>query len=252
MSSQPFRLDIITLTPDVWPTLLSAATGLVGRAFRDRLVEYGITNLRDYGKGVHRQVDDTPFGGGPGMLIEAAPTIQAIQDVKSNHDGPVIMLSPRGERFSQPIANALALQPGMTLLCGRYEGFDERVRHHVDIDLSLGDFVLSGGDPAAWAITDAVVRRLPLVLGNADSVVDESFEIGGLEHPQFTRPADLNGIGVPEILRSGDHAKIKQWREQAALALTKRYRPDLASKPESTPLSELTSRLWDDDLDHER
>ena len=252
MSQRPFRLDIITLTPDIWPTLLSEATGLVGRAFRDSLVEYGITNLRDYGKGVHRQVDDTPFGGGPGMLIEAAPTIEAISHVKGNHNGPVVMLSPRGERFSQSIANSLALEPGMTLLCGRYEGFDERVRRHVDIDLSLGDFVLSGGDPAAWAITDAVVRRLPLVLGNAASVVDESFEIGGLEHPQYTRPAELNGLGVPEVLRSGDHAKIKQWREQAALALTKRYRPDLTSNQESKRLSELTSRIWDDDLDHER
>ena len=252
MSQRPFRLDIITLTPDIWPTLLSEATGLVGRAFRDGLVEYGVTNLRDYGKGVHRQVDDTPFGGGPGMLIEAAPTIEAISHVKANHNGPVVMLSPRGERFSQSIANALALEPGMTLLCGRYEGFDERVRRHVDIDLSLGDFVLSGGDPAAWAITDAVVRRLPLVLGNAASVVDESFEIGGLEHPQYTRPADLNGLAVPEVLRSGDHAKIKQWRERAAQALTKRYRPDLTSNLESKRLSELTSRVWDDDLDHER
>ena len=192
--TRPFRLDIITLTPDIWPTIDLEATGLVGRAFRDGLVEYGVTNLRDYGKGVHRQVDDTPFGGGPGMLIGAEPTIEGHQPCsKANHNGPVIMLSPRGERFSQSIANALAKKPGMTLLCGRYEGFDERVRRHVDIDLSLGDFVLSGGDPAAWAITDAVVRSLP-VLGNAASVVDESFEIGGFEHPQFTRPADLKWL----------------------------------------------------------
>ena len=250
MMRQPFRIDIITLTPDPWPVLTSQATGLVGRAFEEGVAECHVTHLRDYGKGVHRQVDDTPFGGGPGMLIGAEPTLKALRDVQEQNDGPVVILSPRGERFNQSIANQLAEKSGITFLCGRYEGFDERVRAHVDFDLSLGDFVLSGGDPAAWCMIDCIVRRLPSVLGNAESIQDESFENQGLEHPQFTRPALVEGKPVPEVLRSGDHAKIRKWRDSTSRQLTMRYRPDLANTNQERALSELDGRLWEDDLDH--
>ena len=250
MTNAPFRIDVITLTPDIWPMLASQATGLVGRAFRDGLAECRVEHLRDYGKGVHRQVDDTPFGGGPGMLIGPEPTLHAINTVRKRNPGPVIMLSPRGKVFNQAIANELAQGEGMTFLCGRYEGFDERVRAYVDLDLSIGDFVLSGGDPAAWCMVDAIVRRLPSVLGNADSIVDESFENRGLEHPQFTRPAEFDGRRVPDVLRSGDHAKIDNWRREVGDQLTRKYRPDLKQEVETTGLKDLDGRLWRDDLDH--
>ena len=251
MTNQPFRVDVITLTPEPWPVLASQATGLVGRAFRDGLAECRVEHLRDYGKGVHRQVDDNPFGGGPGMLIGPEPTLSALKTVKQRNSGPVVMLSPRGERFTQTIANQLAEGEGVTFLCGRYEGFDERIRAYVDLDLSIGDFVLSGGDPAAWCMIDAIVRRLPSVLGNADSIVDESFENQGLEHPQYTRPAEFDGRVVPAVLRSGDHAKIQAWRSKTSEALTERYRPDLATKSDSLRLAELDGRLWEPNLDLE-
>lgn len=250
MSEKPFRVDVITLTPEPWPMLASQATGLVGRAFRDGLAECHVEHLRDYGKGVHRQVDDNPFGGGPGMLIGPEPTLAALRQVKSRNNGPVIMLSPRGETFTQGIANQLADGEGVTFLCGRYEGFDERIRGYVDLDLSIGDFVLSGGDPAAWCMIDAIVRRLPSVLGNAESIEDESFENQGLEHPQYTRPAEFEGKVVPSVLRSGDHAKIRAWRKHASTQLTECYRPDLTSKPASPSLNDLDGRLWEPDLDH--
>jgi len=251
MAKGPFRVDIITLTPEPWALLTSQATGLVGRAFDQGLAECHVTHLRDYGKGVHRQVDDTPFGGGPGMLIGAEPTLAAIRDARRENKGPVVILSPRGERFNQGVANQLAEGSGITFLCGRYEGFDERVRGYVDLDLSLGDFVLSGGDPAAWCMIDAIVRRLPSVLGNAESIQNESFENQGLEHPQYTRPALFEGVRVPDILRSGDHAKIRKWRESTSRELTARYRPDLSESATTPKVEALDGRYWEEDLDHD-
>lgn len=251
MAEAPYRLDVITLTPDIWPILTSEASGLVGRAFLDGTVQCQVTHLRDYGKGVHRQVDDTPFGGGPGMLISPVPTRAALDDVRRYNEGPVVMLSPRGERFTQSIANELAAKPGIIFLCGRYEGFDERVRMEVDYDLSIGDFVLSGGDPAAWCMADAIIRRLPRVLGNEESIVDESFANQTLEYPQFTRPASFDGHDVPEILRSGNHRKIAEWRTAQAQALTKLYRPDLISGQNAGPeLKDLDGREWRESTDH--
>lgn len=222
-----FEVQIITLVPEVWTTLASPASGLTGKAFTGVGPRLTLRNLKDYGQGKHRQVDDTPFGGGAGMVLAVPQLHAAIADARQASPGPVILLGPRGERFSQAMAKDLSRGPGMTLVCGRYEGVDERVRRYVDREVSVGDYVLSAGDPAAWCMVDAVVRLLPGVLGNAVSVEDESFSAGMLEYPHYTRPVSFDGVDVPEVLRSGDHAKIAEWRREQALLLTQRHRPDL-------------------------
>ena len=222
-----FAVEVITLVPELWPAMLGPYTGLVGRAFTSGLAELRVRNLRDYGKGVHQQVDDSPFGGGAGMVLGVEPLHRAIVDAKARTQGPVVMLSPRGAPFCQAQARNWAHGSGLTLICGRYEGIDERVRRYVDADVSLGDFVLSAGDPAAFCMVDAVVRLLPGVLGNPESLHEESFAAGMLEYPQYTRPAEYEGAEVPAILRSGDHGAIAAWRRKMAQQLTQEHRPDL-------------------------
>ncbi len=223
-SKSSFAVEIITLAPDLWQHVLGAASGLVGRAFGpEGPAELRINNLRDHGKGKHRQVDDSPFGGGAGMVLCVEPLHRAIEEARRRTPGPMILLSPRGERFRQATARSLAAEPGFTLVCGRYEGIDERVRRYVDRQISVGDFVLSAGDPAAWCVVDAVVRLLPGVLGNAASLDEESFAAGRLEYPQYTRPADYDGAEVPDVLRSGDHAAIESWRRKQAAEITRRH-----------------------------
>lgn len=224
-----YTVEVITLTPSVWPVLLSDASGLVGRAFQRGLASLTVSDLRDFGRGAHRQVDDTPFGGGAGMVLQVEPVHRAIERARSRTPGPVVLLSPGGARFSQAWAKGLAANAGLTLVCGRYEGFDERVRSYVDLEISIGDYVLSSGDPAAWCVIDACVRLLPGVLGNPESVVDESFARGGLEYPHYTRPAVYEQQVVPEVLRSGDHAAIAAWRQTMAAERTARNRPDIAA-----------------------
>ena len=222
-----FAVEVITLAPQLWPTLLGAEAGLVGKAFAPR--EEGrepeallrVRHLRDYGKGAHRAVDDTPFGGGAGMVLQVEPLHRAITDARAQTPGPVILLGPRGARFNQATAAELAAGPGMILVCGRY----------VDREISLGDFVLSAGEPAAWAIIDAVIRLRPGVLGNPESLQEESFRQGQLEYPQYTRPVEYDGASVPEVLRSGNHAKIAAWRRRMARAITEERRPDLLEPP---------------------
>jgi tRNA (guanine37-N1)-methyltransferase len=223
----PFQVEVVTLVPGVWPVILGDAAGLVGRAFVDGLATLAVNPLRQYGKGKHQQVDDAPFGGGAGMVLAAPPVSEAIAVARARTPGPVILLTPRGETFNQARARRLASGPGLTLICGRYEGIDERVRDLVDLQLSVGDVVLSGGDPAAFCVIDAVVRLLPGVLGNSESLAEESFAAGLLEYPQYTRPASFAGHEVPEVLRSGDHAAVARWRKSQALAITRRLRPDL-------------------------
>ncbi len=224
---RPYAIEIITLVPGLWPGLCDEGAGLVGRAFVDGAAELRLRDLRAYGHGPHQKVDDAPFGGGAGMVLMVEPLHRAITDARARTAGPVIMLSPRGERLSQSLALQLAAGPGVVLVCGRYEGVDERVRAYVDRELSVGDVVLSGGDPAAWCLVDAVVRLLPGVLGNAASLGEESFSAGLLEYPQYTRPAEYDGAVVPEVLRSGDHAAVARWRRAQALAVTRERRPDL-------------------------
>lgn len=226
-----FAVEVITLAPALWPTLLSDASGLVGRAFDGGPASLTVSDLRDFGRGAHRQVDDTPFGGGAGMVLQVEPVHRAIGRARSRTPGPVVLLSPGGERFSQARAKSLAANAGLILVCGRYEGFDERVRRYVDLEISIGDYVLSCGDPAAWCVVDACVRLLPGVLGNPESVVDESFARAGLEYPHYTRPAVYDEQVVPGVLRGGDHAAIAAWRQTMAAKRTARNRPDIAVGP---------------------
>ncbi len=228
-----FALEVVTLVPELWRTWLSREGGLVGRAFERGALgpaELRLTDLRAFGKGVHQQVDDAPFGGGAGMVLMVEPLHRAIVQARERTPGPVIVLSPRGRVLDQALAHELARGPGMTVVCGRYEGFDERVFRYVDVELSVGDFVLSAGDPAAFCLVDAVTRLLPGVLGNPASLGEESFASGLLEYPHYTRPAEYDGEPVPEVLRSGDHKAIARWRREQAERLTRERRPDLLAE----------------------
>ena len=220
---------VVTLLPEVFPGVLGAS--LTGKALTERLWQLQPIDLRRYGEGRHRNVDDTPAGGGAGMVLRADIVDAALGEAAENtagKDWPVIYLSPRGKPFDQAMAQRFAAADGITLLSGRFEGVDQRVldAHRVE-EVSLGDFVMTGGEIAAMALIDATVRLIPRVLGNQASVEEESFSTGLLEHPQYTKPADWNGRLIPEVLLSGHHAKITDWRQAMAERLTKERRPDL-------------------------
>ena len=220
----------ITLFPDAFPGVLGQS--LTGKAMDLGLWALEPIDLRTFGIGKHRNVDDTPAGGGAGMVLRAdvldAALVQAAHGTPDRGRWPVIYLSPRGRRFDQAMARRFAACDGVTLLCGRFEGVDERVlQHHAIEEVSLGDFVLTGGEIAAQALLDATVRLLPGVLGNAESAVEESFADGLLEHPQFTRPVEWQGLSIPDVLQSGNHAAIAKWRRAQAEAITQARRPDL-------------------------
>lgn len=221
---------IVTLFPESFPGVLGAS--LTGKALQDGLWELQTIDLRPFGEGKHRNVDDTPYGGGAGMVLRADVVGRALDQaaVGTPDRGrwPVVYLSPRGKPFTQAMAQDWAKADGITLLCGRFEGVDERVIEHYDIqEVSLGDFVLTGGEIAAQAMIDATIRLRPDVIGNAASVEEESFSQGLLEYPQYTRPAEWKGHSVPKVLLSGDHGKIEAWRQEEAVRLTKERRPDL-------------------------
>ncbi|MHA6324656.1 tRNA (guanosine(37)-N1)-methyltransferase TrmD [Roseivivax sp. CAU 1753] len=220
--------QVITLFPEAFPGTLGLS--LTGRALQDKLWQLETIPLRDFGEGRHRNVDDTPAGGGAGMVLRADVMEKALIEARARiaPDAPLLYLSPRGTPFTQDRARALAAGPGMTLICGRFEGLDQRVIDHFGVEeVSLGDFVLTGGEIAAQALIDASVRLIPRVLGNQTSVEEESFSHGLLEHPQFTKPAVWNGRAIPEVLLSGHHAKITDWQRNEAERLTKERRPDL-------------------------
>ena len=218
------RIDVFTIFPAMIGDF--ASESLMGRA-RDRdLLDLRTHDLREHTTDAHRTVDGAPFGGGAGMVMMAGPIFEAVE--AADPPRPLLLLGPGGRRFDQSVADELAAGTGFSLLCGRYEGVDDRVREHLcDGELSLGDFVLNGGEVAAMAVVEAVVRLVPGVMGNAESAVDESFTSGLLEYPQYTRPAEFRGWAVPDVLRSGDHAKVGRWRRAQALARTQRLRPDL-------------------------
>ncbi len=222
---------IVTLFPEVFPGILGAS--LTGKALKDGLWQMETIGLRPYGEGRHRNVDDTPVGGGAGMVLRPdvlAKTLdQAARGTPRNAARwPVLAMSPRGKPFDQAMAQRLSRAEGLTLLCGRFEGYDQRVLDAYGVEeVSIGDFVLTGGEIAATALIDATVRLIPRVLGNQASVEEESFSTGLLEHPQYTKPVDWNGRKVPEILLSGHHANIAAWRQVQAERLTKERRPDL-------------------------
>lgn len=220
--------QVLTLLPEAFPGILGES--LLGRALKDGLWQMQVTDLRSYGVGKHKNVDDTPAGGGAGMVLRADVLETALRDVRGGARGnmPLIYLSPRGRPMTQSLMQRLSRADGVTLLCGRFEGIDERVIEHFDmIEVSLGDFVMTGGEIAAMALIDATVRLIPRVLGNQASTEEESFSHGLLEHPQYTKPADWNGRAIPDVLLSGHHAKIADWRRAQAERLTKERRPDL-------------------------
>ena len=222
---------VITLFPDAFPGVLGAS--LTGKALQDGLWKLEPIDLRIFGEGKHRNVDDTPAGGGAGMVLRADIMSRAIRMAQKGTPSdrgrwPLIFLSPRGKRFDQRMAERFAKAEGLTMICGRFEGLDQRVIDHYDIEeVSLGDFVMTGGEIAAQAMIDASVRLRPGILGNAASAEEESFSEGLLEHPQYTRPATWEGHTIPEVLTSGDHGKIAEWRKKQAEEITRERRPDI-------------------------
>jgi tRNA (guanine37-N1)-methyltransferase len=221
-----WTVRVLTLFPAMFPGPLGLS--IAGQALGSGVWALETVDMRDFARDKHRSVDDTPFGGGPGMVMRPDVVDAAIAAALADERGPVVYLSPRGRLLTQSVVRELAARPKLTLLCGRYEGVDERVLEARGVDeVSLGDFVLSGGEPAAIALIDSVVRLLPGVVGAAATLDEESFERGLLEYPHYTRPADWQGRPVPEVLLSGHHEKIKAWRLAQAEATTRTRRPDL-------------------------
>lgn len=223
------RVDVITIFPELFAPFREA--GVLGQAIGRGEFTLEAHDLRRWTKDKHRSVDDMPYGGGPGMVMRPAPIVEAVEElagVKGARQARVLLMSPQGERLSQAKAKELAGESHLAIVCGRYEGVDQRaVELAIDEELSIGDYVLSGGEAAAMVVIEALSRFIPGVLGNPESVESESFQQTGLEGPQYTRPAEFRGLAVPEVLRSGDHAKIARWRAEEALARTKARRPDL-------------------------
>ena len=223
------RFQILTLFPDFFPSPL--ASSLIGKAIARGLVEVDVRNMRDHAPGAHRVADDAPYGGGQGMVLKVEPVVAAVEASAREVPGARrLLLSPRGRPFSQRVAAELARESAIVLVCGHYEGIDERVRRFVDDELSIGDYVLAGGEAAALVVIDAVARLVPGFVGNAGSLEEESFEDGLLEYPQYTRPEAFRDARVPPVLLSGDHAAIARWRLKQRLRLTRERRPDLLAR----------------------
>jgi tRNA (guanine37-N1)-methyltransferase len=220
------RIDVIT----IFPALVGAPLGesLLGRAIEAGVLDVRVHDIRDAATDRHRQVDDEPFGGGPGMVMKPEPVVEAVEALGVDR-GRTLLLSPAGRRLDQPLVRELAREPRLVLICGRYEGVDERVVEVLQAEeVSIGDYVLSGGEVAALVVIEAVTRLVPGVIGREESHEHDSFgEAGILDHPQYTRPRTFRGLEVPEVLVSGDHGAVERWRREAALEKTRRNRPDL-------------------------
>ncbi len=228
------RFDIITIFPDMFGSVFRG--GIVKKALEKGLVEVHVHDLRDYTLGRHRQVDDRPFGGGQGMVFKPEPIFRAVEAIRSSPETPVFLLSPQGRRFDYRYAEELARYSQLILISGRYEGVDERVIEHlVSGEISIGDYILAGGELAAMVIVDAVSRLVPRVVGKPEAVKNDSFFSGILDFPQYTRPRDFRGMRVPEVLFSGDHRKIEEWRRHKAMEKTWLHRPDLLEGRKFSP-----------------
>jgi tRNA (guanine37-N1)-methyltransferase len=234
------RIDILTLFPGMFDGPFDDS--IIMRALTRGLLELALHDIRDYALGRHRVVDDYPYGGGPGMVLKPEPIAAALAAVaaKAAQTGPVVLLTPQGRLFDQPTAARYAAGERLTIVCGRYEGVDERVRAMVDEELSIGDFVLSGGEPAAVVVVDAVTRLIPGVLGSDQSLTEESHAAGLLEYPQYTRPPNFRGREVPAILLSGNHQEVARWRRLQSILRTRDRRPDLLARADLTA----AERAW--------
>ncbi len=223
------RFDIITIFPEMFGNVFSA--GVLKKALDIDLIEVRVHNLRDFASDKHKQVDDRPFGGKPGMVFKPEPIFAAVEDIREDKNTPVYLLSPQGRMFNSSFAEELTTYSQIIIICGRYEGVDERVVEYLVTDeISIGDYVLTGGEPAAVVLVDAVSRFVPGVVGKMESVQSDSFFEGILDFPQYTRPRNFRGMKVPGVLFSGDHKKIKDWRKKKSLEKTRLKRPDLLGK----------------------
>ena len=228
------KIHVLSLFPPMFEGVFGSS--ILKKAQDKGAVELAVTDIREFSENKHRQVDDYPYGGGAGMVLKPEPMFNAVEAITEGRKPRVILMCPQGERFTQKKAEELAKEEDLVFLCGHYEGYDERIREYLVTDeISIGDFVLTGGELAAMTVIDAVVRLLPGVLGQADSHIQDSFSTGLLEHPHYTRPADFRGMKVPDVLLSGNHAKIEEWREEQSLRRTYTRRPDLFDVYELSP-----------------
>ncbi len=236
------KFDVLTLFPAMIESPFAGS--ILGKAVEKGLIEIKGHNLRDWAEGRHQVTDDTPYGGGDGMVMKPEPVARALEDLRERTPGArVLLMTPQGKRFTQADASALSREAGLIFVCGRYEGFDERIRTLVDDEFSLGDFVLTGGELAAMVMIDAVARLLGGVLGSAGSALGDSFSDGLLEYPQYTRPVEFAGMRVPDVLLSGNHGEIARWRRREQLKRTLDRRPELL---DSAPLSDDDRRTLDE------
>ena len=223
-----WRVNVLTIYPEMFPGPLSES--LSGKALEKGIWSLNVLNIRDYGLGKHSMVDDKPYGGGPGMIIRADVLDRAIKEglEKTEDDLPLVYLSPKGRLLNQKTVNSFAQGKGVSIICGHFEGIDQRVLEVYNIEeISIGDYILSGGEIASMVFLDAIVRTLPGAIGNAHSMVEESLENNLLEYPQYTKPQNFKGVDVPDVLLSGDHKAIRKWRSQKSLEITKKQRPEL-------------------------
>ena len=221
------KIDYLTLFPEMFDIFNHS---IIGKAKEKNLVEIDAINIRDFTLNKHKKVDDYPYGGGAGMVMTPQPLVDSIRHCKKNNKGKVIFLGPRGKTFNQGMAQKLAEEDELIFICGHYEGIDERVYKYIDLEISLGDFILTGGEMAAIPVIDSILRLKTGVLGKEESYIDESFSDGLLEYPQYTRPEDFEGDKVPDVLLSGHHENIRKWRRAQSLIITKRKRVDLYNK----------------------
>ncbi|MET1032669.1 tRNA (guanosine(37)-N1)-methyltransferase TrmD [Domibacillus tundrae] len=238
------KIDVLTLFPEMFEGVFSAS--IMKKAADKGKATFRAVNFRDYAEGKHKVVDDYPYGGGAGMVLKPQPLFDAVDDLKKTAENPrVILMCPQGERYTQQKAEELSKEKHLIFLCGHYEGYDERVRQHLVTDeISIGDYVLTGGELGAMVVADSVVRLLPSVLGNEDSAVQDSFSSGLLEHPHYTRPADFRGMKVPDVLLSGNHKHIDEWRREESLKRTLERRPDLLELIELTKEEQQQINSW--------
>lgn len=239
------KIDFLTLFPEMFYGVLNES--ILKKAQEKEAVTFNVINFREYSSNKHQNVDDYPYGGGAGMVLTPQPIFDAVEDIRKQHNSKpkVILVCPQGERFTQVKAEQLAREDHLLFVCGHYEGYDERIREHLVTDeISIGDFVLTGGELASMVITDSIVRLLPGVLGNEDSPILDSYSSGLLEHPHYTRPADFRGLKVPEVLLSGNHKLIAEWREEQSLKRTFERRPDLLEKYPLTEKQKAIIKKW--------